>query len=66
MIDEVAHVLVLVQSEYLNVWTASQRLGNCVGPGAIPLEFETVVFTEQVAGGGAIVGAILDVDSMKE
>jgi len=32
----------------------------------IPLEFETVVVTEQDACSGAIVGAVLDVDSMKE
>jgi hypothetical protein len=66
MKDEVAHVLILVQSEYLNARTASPRLGNCVPPRVIPLEFETVVVTEQDACSGAIVGAVLDVDSMKE
>ena len=66
MKDEITHVLILVQSEYLYVWTASQGLGNCIRSRVIPLEFETVVVTEQDACSGAIVGAVLDVDSMKE
>jgi len=66
MEDEVTHVLILVHSEYLDVWTASHRLGNGIRPRVIPLEFGSVVFTEQVAYRGAIIGAILNVDSMKE
>jgi len=64
--QEIAHVLILIQIEYLYVLTTTYGLGDRVGLCFIPLELYAVVFTKQVACGETVVQAVADLNSVKQ
>ena len=63
---KVAHVLILLQLEYVHVAAAAYGLGNGVCFCVIPLELYAVVLTKQVTCRDAIVRAVSDLDSAKQ